>query len=260
MIRSLLMEIIDVHCHLEAEEFNSDLEKVLNEARSAGIIKFITSSVIPEQWEKSLELSQKYPEVECTWGVHPWYVKEEYFPELNRLLSDSANKIVGVGEIGLDLKIDKPSYELQEKFFIRQLEIAKELNLPVVIHCRGAFSQLIGIIHKIGMPERGGIVHAFKGSIEIVEQLIPHNIYFSFGCGITYRYSSKREKILSRVYPDYIVVETDSPDIPPAGQSGSRNVPSNITMVLSALSEYLKTSTVEIAKHTTENAKKIFNL
>lgn len=254
------MEIIDVHCHLEAEEFHDDLEDVLNKARSVGIIKLITSSVSPEQWDTSLALSQKYSEIECTWGVHPWYVKEEYFHDLNRLLTDSANKIVGIGEIGLDLKIDNPPYELQEKFFIRQLEIAKEINLPVVIHCRGAFSQLTGIINKIGMPKKGGVIHAFKGSPEIVEQLIPHNIFFSFGCGITYRYSSKREKILHRIYPDHILVETDSPDIPPAGESGTRNIPSNISLVLSALAEYLKCPEAEIATNTTNNAKKIFKL
>ncbi len=254
------MKIIDVHCHLEAEEFKDDLEDVLNKARSVGIIKLITSSISPEQWDTSLSLAQQYPEIECTWGVHPWYVKEEYFQDLNRLLTDSVNKIVGIGEIGLDLKIDTPPYELQEKFFVRQLEIAKEINLPVVIHCRGAFSQLIGIINKIGMPERGGVIHAFKGSFEIVEQLIPHNIFFSFGCGITYRYSSKREKILHRIYPNHILVETDSPDIPPAGESGTRNVPSNISLVLSALAEYLKCPEIEIAKHTTNNAKKIFKL
>ncbi|MGC8739456.1 MAG: TatD family hydrolase [Candidatus Hydrogenedens sp.] len=254
------MEIIDVHCHLEAEEFRDDLEEVVNDAKSTGIIKMITSSVTPEQWEKSLRISQQYPEIECTWGVHPWYVKEEYFKDLNRLLTDSANKIVAIGEIGLDLKIDNPPYELQEKFFIRQLEIAKEINIPVVIHCRGAFSQLAGIINKIGMPERGGIIHAFKGSPEIVEQLIPHRIFFSLGCGITYRYSSKREKVLNQIYPDHLLVETDSPDIPPARQSGIRNVPSNIILVLSALTGYLKNSVLEIAKNTTNNAKKVFNL
>lgn len=254
------MEIIDVHCHLEAEEFRDDLEEVVQNAKSVGLIKLITSSVTPEQWEKSLWLSQQYPEIECTWGIHPWYVREDYFKDLNRLLTDWVNKIVAIGEIGLDLKIANPPYELQEKFFIRQLEIAKEINLPVVIHCRGAFSQLIGIINKIGMPERGGIIHAFKGSPEIVEQLIPHKIFFSLGCGITYRYSSKREKILNQIYPNHLLVETDSPDIPPAGQSGIRNVPSNIILVLSALTEYLKVSELEIAKNTTNNAKKVFNL
>ncbi len=254
------MEIIDVHCHLEAEEFSSDLEEVLNKAKSVGIIKLITSSVIPEQWNKSLQLSQQYPEIECTWGIHPWYVKEEYFSDLNYLLSDSANKIIAIGEIGLDLKIDNPPYELQEKFFVRQLEIAKELNLPVVMHCRGAFSQLTGIINKIGMPEKGGIIHAFKGSLEIVEQLTPHNIFFSFGCGITYRYSSKRERVLNQIYPKHILIETDSPDIPPSGQTDMRNVPSNITIVLSVLSDYLKCSEKEIAENTTNNAKKFFNI
>ncbi|HOK08845.1 MAG TPA: TatD family hydrolase [Candidatus Hydrogenedens sp.] len=254
------MEIIDVHCHLEAQEFSNDLDIVLDDAKKIGIIKLITSSVEPSQWDKSLELSQKYPEIECTWGIHPWYIKEEFFDDLNRLTSDSVEKIVAIGEIGLDLKIDTPSYDLQEKFFIRQLEIAKEINIPVVIHCRGAFSQLTGIVKKIGMPQKGGIIHAFKGSVEIVEQLLPLGFYFSFGCGITYRYSKKRQHVLNTIYPERILIETDSPDIPPAGKSDTRNIPSNITLVIKNLTEYLKCSENEIASQTTKNAKKIFNL
>ncbi|HOV32379.1 MAG TPA: TatD family hydrolase [Candidatus Hydrogenedens sp.] len=254
------MEIIDVHCHLEADEFSSDLEEVIRHAKDAGIIKMITSSIYPQQWEQSLQLSQKYPEIECTWGVHPWYIKEDYFCELNKLISDSTGKIVAIGEIGLDLKVENPHFELQEKFFIRQLEIAKEINLPVVVHCRGAFSQLVGIVKKIGMPKRGGIIHAFKGSVEIVEQLIPLGFYFSFGCGIIFRQSSKREKVLEKIYPERILVETDSPDIPPPGQTDMRNVPSNIILVLNALSKYLKCPENEIADNATKNAKKVFNL
>lgn len=254
------MEIIDSHCHLEAEEFAQDLDKVIQEAKRVNIVKLITSSVIPEQWEKSLNLTKDYPEVACTLGIHPWYVKEDYFPYLEQLKQAKTMGAVGIGEIGLDAKITAPSFELQEKFFIQQLIIAKELNLPIVIHCRGAFSQLIGILKRFGTPKNGGLIHAFKGSIEIVEELKPLNLYFSFGCGITYRYSSKREKILQHIYPDRLLIETDSPDIPPAGQTNIRNVPSNITLVISALKDYIRESDEQIAKVTTENAIKLFHL
>lgn len=257
----LKMKLVDSHCHLEAEEFAQDLPNVISEATKCGIVKLITSSVVPEQWEKSITLSHNHSQIECTIGVHPWYVKETHFPVLNEIEKIAQqHKIVGIGEIGLDRKIDEPSFELQEEMFIKQLEIAKKINLPVIIHCRGAFPDLIRIVKKVGLPSKGGMIHAYKGNLEITKQLLPLGFYFSFGCGLTYPQSSKRIEALKLIFPNKILLETDSPDIPPIGRTGERNMPTNILLVVGELSRYLEKTEEEIAEITTNNALTLFSL
>ncbi len=255
------MRFVDSHCHLEAQEFEHDLVNVIEDGVNSGIVKFITSAVYPEQWNKSIELSSIYNQVESTIGVHPWYAKVEHFTKLDELpMIIHKYKIVAIGEIGLDRKIENPPFELQEAIFEKQLKIAKEINIPVVIHCRGAFPDLIRIVKKVGLPQKGGLIHAYKGSVEITKQLLPLGFYFSFGCALTYPHSYKRANVINMVYPEKILVETDSPDIPPAGNTNKRNVPSNIRLVVNELSKYLNKTEEEIAEKTTQNAISLFSL
>ncbi|MCX8064964.1 MAG: TatD family hydrolase [Candidatus Hydrogenedentes bacterium] len=255
------MKFIDSHCHLEAEEFAHDLPNIISDGVKSGIVKFITSSVVPEQWEKSIGLTYTYSQVECTCGIHPWYIKESHFPSLNTLEKIiEKHKVVGIGEIGLDRKIEGPPFELQEEIFIKQLEIAKKINIPVVVHCRGAFPDLIRIIKKVGLPNKGGMIHAYKGNLEITKQLLPLGFYFSFGCSITFPQSNKKIELLKLIYPDKILIETDSPDIPPVGKAEERNIPSNILLVVKELSKYLEKNEEEIAEVTTRNAYDLFSL
>lgn len=255
------MKLIDSHCHIEAQEFDQDRTNVIEDGIKSGIIKFITSAVFPEQWQKSIDISTTYPQVECTIGVHPWYVKEEYFPELDNIPTIvKKHKIVAIGEIGLDRKIKTPPFELQEAIFEKQLKIAKQLNLPVVIHCRGAFPDLIRIVKKTGLPNRGALIHAYKGSPEITKQLLPLGFFFSFGCALTYPHSYKKANVIKMLYPDRILIETDSPDIPPAGKTNERNIPSNLLLVINELSKFLEKAKEEIADTTTQNANNLFSL
>lgn len=253
------MKLVDAHCHLEADDFSDILDGVISDAGKAGIVKLITSSVSYSEWTKSESLHKKFSQVEFSIGVHPWYVSESDRDIKNRLDRASGLGAVAIGEIGLDRKISGPSFELQVEIFELQLQYAVETDIPVVIHCRGAFNELIESINRIGVPRKGGILHAYSGSPELTEVLIRKGLSFSMGGSLTYRNSKKRENVLKRIFPDYFLLETDSPDIPPVNTE-KPNVPSNILLNLKAASDILGIPEEKIADTTTINAEKIFGL
>ena len=254
------MKLVDVHCHLESRELFENIDHVIDEAAKAGIVKLITSSVTPSQWDVSRELAEKYKMVEFSAGIHPWFAALSQLNIIEELYRMKDKGAVAIGEIGLDKKIDNPDFETQRIIFTRQLEIAIDINLPVIIHCRGAFDELIHILKEKGAPQAGGIIHSFSGSVEIAEELIKLGLSFSLGGTLTYRNSKKREKLLQRIYPDYMLLETDSPDILPVPLDKKPNMPSNIILNLKAASEILEQDEETVAMKTTANAVKIFNL
>ena len=254
------MRLVDVHCHLEAEEFAGRLDEVIAGARVAGVVKLITASVTPDQWPLSLELARTFPEVACVVGVHPWYCRDGDLSLLDGLADAVAQGAAGIGEAGLDTKIDRTPFLLQEAVFERQLAIARDLNVPMVLHCRGAFNETLHCFRKIGVPRRGGILHNFTGSAEVAEQFMDHGFAFSLGGILTYRNSRKRNDMLRRIYPGAFLLETDSPDIPPVEAKERPNVPANILHNLRAAAEILEVPEEEIAETTTRNAARIFGL
>ena len=253
------MQLVDCHCHLESPELLQNIDAVIAQAAASGIVKLITSSVSSDEWSISRSLSERFEQVEYSAGVHPWYVTEKDLSVMELLHSETKKGMIAVGEIGLDKKITSPVFDLQYKVFEKQLRFAVDCNLPVIIHCRGAFNELVDCINSTGVPKRGGIVHAFSGSVEIAETLIQKGLSFSMGGTLTYRNSKKRSDVLHRIYPEHFMLETDSPDIPPAGAE-KPNMPHNIRLFLAAASEILGISEEKIAESTTLNASRIFGL
>jgi TatD DNase family protein len=207
-----------------------------------------------------LELSARFPEVECALGIHPWYIKPEYEPDLARLVFQAQRGAAAIGEIGLDRRVAEPPIEVQRRFFDSQLIIAKQLNLPVVIHCRAAFNELLDSLRRIGAPQTGGVVHNFSGSLELARDLERFGLVFSFGGVLTYRNSGKKKELIREIYPDAFVLETDSPDIPPREAPGRPNRPANIVYNLRAAAELLGESEEHVAQATTEVAARVFKL
>lgn len=252
------MQLVDVHCHLEAEEFSGQLDTLVQNAREAGIIKMITASIVPEQWTVSQGIAHRYPEVAFAWGIHPWYIQPGHLEAIDGLRAARDAGACAIGEIGLDSKITEPALDLQLPLFEAQVRIAKELDLPVVLHCRGAFNEMLDVFKRCGAPERGGIIHAFSGSVEIAEAFLRYGISFSMGGALTYKRSNKRAKTLARIYPDHFLLETDSPDIPPVQALGQPNVPANILYNLRGAADYLNLPEDTIAEQTTQNAVRLF--
>jgi len=254
------MRLVDAHCHLESEHFSSDLEGIIGRARDAGIVKLITAAITPEQWQRSRSLSERFSEVEYAMGIHPWYIDESYRADIPSLADAAARGAVAIGEIGLDRKSEVVDFSLQREFFEQQLSIAREINLPVVIHCRGAFNELIVSLKRVGAPEPGGIIHSFSGSPELAAELIRFGLSFSMGGTLTFRNSKKRAAVLAHIYPAHFLLETDSPDIPPAQKHGEVNYPHYIRYNLDAAAEITGDTIDAVAENTTRNAARIFGL
>jgi TatD DNase family protein len=254
------MRLVDVHCHLESDHFANNLDSVIGNAREVGIVKLITASITPAQWQLSRSIAEKYPEVEYAVGIHPWYIHKSFLSDIPSLHSAKEQGAVAIGEIGLDSKIANVDFELQKKIFEQQLAVAREIDLPVVIHCRGAFNELILSLKRIGTPKAGGIIHSFSGSPELVDELVRFGINFSLGGTLTYRNSKKRVAVLKKIYPDFSLLETDSPDIPPVQKQGEINYPENILFNLKAAAEIVGDTVERVAENTTRNASRIFNL
>ena len=254
------MRLVDVHCHLECAEFEGRIDDILRAARDAGLVRLVSAAVRIDAWDRSAALARDFIEVECALGVHPWYATQADV-EAVRLLEEARTRgAKAIGEIGLDSKVDSPPFDLQQAVFERQLTIAKEIDLPVVVHCRGAFNELIQCAKQIGMPASGGMVHAYSGSVELAEDLLRLGFYFSMGRSLTYRNSKKRQDVLKRIYPDRFLLETDSPDLPPVELPGTTNVPANLVYMLRAAAELLGEPEERVAEATTQNADRLFGL
>lgn len=254
------MKLVDAHCHLEAEEFRDCLESVLAGAHAAGIVRLVTASIVPEQWPVSQSLAGRFAEVSFAWGVHPWYAREEHLGQLGPLERAREEGAAAIGEIGLDAKIASPPMALQERIFCEQLRIARAIDLPVVVHCRGAFNELTRILNRDGGPACGGMVHAFSGSEDIAEALIKHNFSFSMGGSLSYKPSRKRVAVLKRIFPERLLLETDSPDIPPVQAPEKPNVPANIVYNLRGAAAILQLPEEAVAEQTTANAARLFRI
>ncbi len=254
------MRLVDVHCHLESGLYEGRLDSIIEEAEAAGLVKLITCAITPGQWELSRSLGERYPSVAYALGVHPWYIRESDFDALESLPEAALRGAVAIGEAGLDRKVETPHFDVQLRLLTRQLIIARQLNLPVILHCRGAYNELITCLRHVGLPESGGIIHSFSGSLEIANELMRLGMSFSMGGVLTYRNSKKRNEVLKRIYPDHFMLETDSPDIPPVEVKGALHVPANILYNLRAAAEILGEPEEKIAEKTTSNAFSMFHL
>lgn len=252
------MRLVDAHCHLEAEDFRGRLDEIIAGARAAGLVKLVSSTIVPGEWELARATAARFPEAAFAWGVHPWYAETQHLGQLDRLRDARAAGAAAIGEIGLDAKIASPPMSFQEEIFEAQLRVARDLELPVVLHCRGAFNELLRILNRVGAPAPGGIVHAFSGSAEIAEALMQHRIRFSMGGALTYKPSRKRREVLAVAYPEHLLLETDSPDIPPVQAPERPNVPANIRYNLHGAAELLGLPEAEVAEQTTRNAARVF--
>ena len=250
------MRLYDIHCHLQSTRFAEDIGCILSRAEEAGIAAVLNAATEPSDWllVRSLE---KYSLCRSALGIHPCYTPANAEQFLAACTDSVFNGITAIGEIGLDSICAPVPLDRQLDIFRRQLSIAKDLKLPAVIHCRGAFAELIQCAKEIGIPY-GAAVHAFNGSAELAADLIRHGFDISVGGVLTYRDSRKRAAMLKEIYPDHILFETDAPDIPPAEKKHERNEPSYLRLILAAASEILGVPEEIIAQNAEANTLKLF--
>lgn len=255
------MRIVDTHTHLYLKEFNSDRDKVIEKAIERGVKIMLMPNIDSSSVEEMLAISEKYPG-NCfpMMGLHPTSVKENYKEELE-IVSAWLEKrnFVAIGEIGIDLYWDKSYKQQQEKAFIRQIEMARKHDLPIVIHQRNSFKEILHVLKSIDITGITGVFHCFTGIPEQAQKIIDLGFLLGIGGVLTFK-NSKLSKTLEKVDLKHIILETDSPFLTPHPYRGQRNESAYTYLVAKKLADVKNKSVEEIAEITTGNAKKLFNL
>ncbi len=254
------MQLIDTHSHLDTRHFSRDFPSVLQRSRQAGVIGQILPGVCQSWWSNLLAVTHQEHDLFAALGLHPMYLSMHRPEHLEELGCHAQNgDLVGIGEIGLDYFVKDADHRAQQDLFEAQLEIANKQDLPVLLHVRKAHDQTQAILRRKKFI-RGGIIHAFSGSLQQAENYIKLGFKISFGGTITYDRATKIRAVASALPLESIVLETDAPDIPPRNHHGERNSPEYLPQVLHALAVLRSESTAELAAQTTQNAISILKL
>ena len=255
------MILTDTHSHLYSEEFDLDRNEMMQRAINAGVSRFFVPSIDSNYTQKMYELEKQYPEnVFLMMGLHPTYVKENYLEELAHVEKELASrKFYAVGEIGIDLFWDKTHLKEQQIAFRKQIQLAKQYKLPIVIHCRDAFDEIFQILEEEKSPELIGIFHCFTGTYEQALQAISYNMKLGIGGVVTFK-NGKIDQFLSKIELKHLVLETDSPYLAPIPFRRKRNESSYLVAVVDKLAQIYSLSAIEIAAITTENSKVVFGI
>lgn len=252
--------LFDTHCHLMSSSYeNLEISKILRDAKEAGVSKlccvgydFITS-------QKAIEIAGAHHNVYAAIGIHPNDVSQHSLNHLDELTKMAhSNRIVGIGEIGLDYFHQKTSPEVQKKWFIAQLKIALQFDLPVIIHCRDAYSDCLQILKKYNIKR--GVMHCFLGTAREAQLFIKQGLLISFSGVVTFKNAGVLLETVKSVPVSHIVVETDAPYLAPAPYRGRINFPMYIGYTAKKIADLKKINYEEFVRITSHNANKLFTL
>lgn len=251
------MKLVDTHCHIYGKQYEEDIEEVLKRAEEK--LEFMVNIGYDMDSSKiSVEMADKYPFIYATIGFHPTDISgysEEAEKELEELAKNP--KVLAIGEIGLDYHWMKDEKEIQKEVFRKQMELAKRVGKPVVIHTRDAMSDTIEILDEY--PEVEGIVHCYPGSYESAVKLMDR-YYFGVNGVVTFKNNKKTKEAVAKIPLERIILETDAPYLTPTPYRGKRNEPMYVEYVAAEIAEIKGITVEEVIKVTTENAKRAYKL
>jgi len=250
--------LIDTHCHLDDPSLLARLQEVLSAGRQAGIAKYVIPGVAPEGWEGIDRLATKTDGLHPAFGLHPM-LASRFDESLLAHLRTFACRAVAIGEIGLDYMVDIPR-EVQQTAFRAQLRLAIAAGLPVMIHCRRAFSDLLAIFREEEVRRVGGVMHAFSGSPETAESCVRLGLVIGVAGTVTYRNAVRPLEVVRRIPLAHLVLETDSPDLTPEPYRGQDNEPAFLVETSRKVAEIKGVTMEEVARTTTANAERLFRI
>jgi len=253
------IKLIDTHCHIDFTDFDDDRDQVIQAASAAQVKDIIVPAVSHDSWHRTIHICEQYPQCHLALGMHPMFINEHQPQHLTALnIAIEQHSPIAVGEIGLDFYLpdQQLNREKQMLFFTKQLIIAKQHELPVIIHNRKAHDECLKLLkqHKL----KGGIIHAFNGSIQQANKYRELGFLLGFGGMLTYQRSRKLRALLESLPLQSIVLETDAPDMTVQQHRGKRNSPEYIPYVLEAISEISGIQQTEIAEITRANVQQLF--
>jgi TatD DNase family protein len=251
--------LFDSHAHLDDAAFAADFDAMLGRARAAGVVGTLVPAIDLDSWEAIAALCRRHADLHPAWGLHPLLL-ERHRPEhldalRGRLERDRPN---AVGECGLDFYVDGLDPDTQRIYFRRQLELARDFDLPVVVHARRAVEEVTLAIRQVGGLR--GVVHSFAGSAEQARQLFDLGFLLGIGGPVTYERARKLQAVVRDMPLGQLLLETDAPDQPLHGHQGQRNEPARLPDVLAAIARLRDESPESIATATTANARRLFGL
>lgn len=256
--------LFDTHCHFDFDEFASGREAFLRRAGECGITKLLVPGVSPRHWERQARVV-----AECrlygAFGIHPFWAHEVNELELEAVLRRleavlAEGSAVAVGECGLDrARRGAAPLEWQATVLERQLRLAKSVALPVILHCVRAHGWLLRILDDVGPLPRGGVLHAYSGSPELIARYVEHGMYFGFGGAVTRPAFARAKQSLASVPADRLVLETDAPDQSPIWLDGP-NQPAELARIAAVIAELRGVPSDVLGVQTTENAARLFGL
>lgn len=260
------MRLFDSHAHYDDEKFDQDREEIIQKIYDSGVEKFISAGYSLESSKRAIELADKYEFIYTTVGISPNDVKQtieetiEDIKKLEDIITRKENdKIVGIGEIGLDYYWNKENKEIQKQAFIMQIELANRLNLPITIHTREAVSDTLEILKQHPVQQKG-VFHCCPLNRELVKEALKLGFYISFAGPVTFKNSKNAQEIAEMVPNDRMLIETDSPYLAPEPVRGTRNDSRNVRYIAEKIANIKSLSTEEIAEITYQNTLKIFKI
>ncbi|MEC2076582.1 TatD family hydrolase [Metabacillus fastidiosus] len=253
--------LFDTHAHLNALQYENDVEEVIQRALDEGVSEIVVVGFDRETIERAMELIEEYDFIYAAIGWHPVDAIDMTDKDLQwiRELSEHP-KVVAIGEMGLDYYWDKSPKDIQKEVFRKQIALAKEVKLPIIIHNRDATADVVAILEEEGASEVGGIMHCFTGSLEVAKQCMDMNFYISFGGPVTFKNAKKPKEVVQEIPLDRLLIETDCPYLTPHPFRGKRNEPGYVKYVAEEIAKLRNLSYEEIAKKTSDNGKKIFGI
>ena len=279
------MELFDNHAHYNDQKFDEDREEIINKIYESGVTKFICAGYSVDSSIKALEIANKYNFIYTTAGISPNDIpgknqdedlegkseseKQKLFTECMQIVDNQLKKIeeiainekvVAIGEIGLHYYWNKQNKELQKQVFIKQIELANKLNLPIVIHTREAVMDTLDILKNIKPTIKPGVFHCCPLNVELVKEALKLGFYISFAGPVTFKNSKNAREIIQMVPLEKMLIETDSPYLAPEPVRGTRNDSRNVRYIAEKIAEYKGITTEIVAKKTYENALKIFEI
>jgi TatD DNase family protein len=251
--------LVDSHCHLDASEFDVDRDAVIARARAANVLRQIVPAVDAAGWPKLRDVCAGEPGLFPAYGLHPMYLdahRPEHLVELRGWIE--RERPCAIGECGLDYFVEGLDPDTQHRYFIGQLELAREYDLPVVVHARRAVDAVVAAIKQVGSLR--GVVHSFPGSAEQARQLWQLGFLVGLGGPVTYERANRLRKLAATIPLECLLLETDAPDQPDAGIRGQRNEPARLATILETIANLRDEEPAALAAATTRNAERLFAL
>ncbi len=253
--------LFDSHAHYNDSRFEKDMDEVLSSMNENNVGMILNSCSNLGEVPDILKICEKYPFIYASVGIHPHDVKDLTDSDMDMLIKYAENeKVKAIGEIGLDYFYDNSPRDLQKKWFARQIEVAKQIKLPIIIHDRDAHKDCMDILRSENIQDIGGVFHCYSGSVEMAKEILDWGMYIAFGGSLTFKKSVRPVEVAKYVPLDRILIETDCPYLTPEPHRGKRNSSLYIHYVAEKLAQIKGVSVEEIENATFENGKRCFNI